>query len=70
MTTLTVEDMVLFEEGRMSNKDRPRAEDKKHNLHHDEQVDARREERREKKHTLRIIRRRSRRTGHIPIPKG
>ncbi len=54
----------------MASKDRPGAENKKHNPHHDEQVDAKHQERREKKHTLKIIRRRSRRTGHIPIPTG
>ena len=54
----------------MSSKDKPRAEDKKHNPHHDELVNIKHEERREKKHNLKIIRRRSRRTGHAPIPTG
>jgi hypothetical protein len=54
----------------MASKDKPNAEIKKHNPHHDEQVDAKHEERREKKQQLKIIRRRSRRTGHVPNPTG
>ncbi len=54
----------------MASKDKPHAEDKKQNPHHDEIVQSRHEERREKKHNLKIIRRRSRRTGHAPIPTG
>ena len=50
----------------MASKDKPHAEDKKYNPHHDEDVNAKREERREKKHNLKVIRRRSRRTGHAP----
>ena len=54
----------------MASKDKPNAESKKYNPHHDEQVETKHEERREKKHQLKIIRRRSRRTGHAPVPTG
>ena len=54
----------------MASKDKPHSENKKLNPNHDAQVDAKHEERREKKHMLKIIRRRSRRTGHAPIPTG
>ncbi|MCA0456683.1 MAG: hypothetical protein LCI00_22110 [Chloroflexi bacterium] len=51
----------------MASKDKPGSEKKKHNPHHAENVEVRRQERREKKHTLKVIRRRSRRTGKIPV---
>jgi hypothetical protein len=50
----------------MASKDKPRSENKKHNPHHDEDVEAKHQERRDKKQNLKIIRRRSRRTGHVP----
>lgn len=67
----SVEVIYLFE-GKtiMASKDKPGAENRKHNPHHDEDVDAKHQERREKKHNLKVIRRRSRRTGRIPISSG
>lgn len=50
----------------MASKDKPAAENRKHNPHHDEDVEAKHQERRDKKQNLKIIRRRSRRTGHAP----
>ncbi len=54
----------------MASKDKPRAENKKQNPRHDEIVQNKHEERQQKKHLLKIIRRRSHRTGHTSIPKG
>lgn len=50
----------------MASKDKPRAENRKQNPHHDELVQTKHDERREKKHNLKVIRRRSRRTGKVP----
>ncbi len=54
----------------MASKDRPGAENRKHNPYHDEDVEAKHQKRREKKQNLKIIRRRSRRTGHAPVSSG
>lgn len=51
----------------MASKDKPGSEKKKHNPHHDEKLEIKREERREKKHTLKVVRRRSHRTGKISV---
>lgn len=51
----------------MANRDKPHAEDKKQNPHHDENVQHKHDERREKKHNLKVLRRRSRRTGKVPV---
>lgn len=53
----------------MASKDRPGTEHRKpKNPLLGDQVQERREKRREKKHTLKVIRRRSHRTGHAPAP--
>ena len=50
----------------MASKDKSGSEIKKLNPNHDQLINAKHEERREKKQALKIIRRRSHRTGHIP----
>ena len=58
------------EEGkRMSSKDKPGHEKRKqHNPLLGDQDEKRREERRQKKQALKIVQRRSRKTGHAPQP--
>jgi hypothetical protein len=49
----------------MARKDKPRAEQHRPAKHtHDEEMETRRQERREQKHAFNILRRRVQRTGH------